>query len=203
MRTQGIEMQLGSIAAPADIAVEILRSPRTEDRASHPGATRCRRRMPRCCRSARPYWKSRLNQTERSARKLDLAAVVGEAVLELHVHRAAERVQAEHRVRAFQIDLVDRQIGDQVQIDGVAERLIEADAVDVDGETLRACPAAAMRRSHDRGTSAGYGLPEAEFRVTPPTCWFNEFTRLGVPWRERSLLFSTRVQILTEAVQAF
>ena len=74
---------------------------------------------------------------ERPAGRLDFAAVVGEAVLQLHVQRAAERVEAEHRVRAFQVDLVDRGLGQRVPVDRVAERLVEADAVDIDGEPLR------------------------------------------------------------------
>ena len=69
--------------------------------------------------------------------KADLAALIGEAVLELHIQRAAEGVQAEHRVRSDQVHLVDRHIRDQVEIDRVAESRVEADAVDVDSEPLR------------------------------------------------------------------
>ena len=65
------------------------------------------------------------------------AAVIGEAVLELHRQRAAERVQPEHRVGAFDVDAADRDRGDQVPVDGFAERLVEAGAVDIDGEALR------------------------------------------------------------------
>ena len=74
---------------------------------------------------------------ERSAGGLDLAALVGEAVLQLHVERAAKGVQAEDRVGALQVHLVDRQAGQQVEVHRVAESLVEAHAVDVDGQPLR------------------------------------------------------------------
>ena len=63
--------------------------------------------------------------------------MIGEAVLQLNVQRAAERVQAEHRVRSLQVHLVDRHVRQQIEIHRVAERLVEADAVDVNREALR------------------------------------------------------------------
>ena len=66
-----------------------------------------------------------------------LAAVIGEAVLELHAQRSAQRVEAEDRVGPFQVDLVDREAGDQVPVHRVAERVVEAGAVDVDRQALR------------------------------------------------------------------
>ncbi len=40
---------------------------------------------------------------ERAAVEIRLAAMVGEAVLELHAQRSAQRVQAEYRVGALQV----------------------------------------------------------------------------------------------------
>ncbi len=74
---------------------------------------------------------------ERAAEEVNLAALIGEAVLHLHRKRAAQRVQPEDRVRADEVHPVDRQIRDQVPVHRFAERLVEARAVQVNREPLR------------------------------------------------------------------
>jgi hypothetical protein len=67
-----------------------------------------------------------------------LAAVLLEAVAGRHGERAAQRVQAEHRVRAGDHrDLGDRAGRDQVPVDGVAEGLVDAHPVDEHRQPLR------------------------------------------------------------------
>ena len=63
---------------------------------------------------------------------------MGEPVLELEGQSAAHRVQAVGGVRAgAQLRLLDGELRQQVELDGVAERLVDADAVLIDGDALR------------------------------------------------------------------
>jgi hypothetical protein len=78
-----------------------------------------------------------LHGAERTARDIGLAAGIGKTVLEGNVERSAEGIEAKQRVGAFHIDLVDGDIGDEIPIDGITERLIEADAIHVHGNALR------------------------------------------------------------------
>ena len=69
---------------------------------------------------------------------LHRAARVLEAVLGSHRQRAAQRVQAEQRVGArHQGQRCDRRLGNQVPADDIAERLVQAHAVEVDRQALR------------------------------------------------------------------
>ena len=66
-----------------------------------------------------------------------LAAREVEAGLHLHVHGAAERIQAEHRITGPGVGVADGDGRDQVPVHGVAESLIQAHAVLIDGYPLR------------------------------------------------------------------
>ncbi|GJE46777.1 hypothetical protein AEGHOMDF_5985 [Methylobacterium soli] len=83
----------------------------------------------------------------RAAERGDLGALPGEAVLHLDVDGAAERVEAEDRIARHDVDAVDRDLRDQIQVDGVAEGLVDAHAVLVDRQTLR-------HAGHRRGLEA-------------------------------------------------
>jgi hypothetical protein len=128
-------MQLAGVTAPADIAVEILEVGRLQIAPAilmHPA----RRDVHSGIATLLAIFEVAAERAERSAVQLKLRALIGETVLELHAQRAAQRIQAEHRVRALQVHLVNRHIGQQIEIDGVAKGLVETDAVDVDGQPL-------------------------------------------------------------------
>ena len=75
---------------------------------------------------------------ERPAGELAAKAGMVEAVLEVHDHGAAQRVQAVGRLRArAELHLIDGELRNQIELDGVAERLVDPDAVLVDGHALR------------------------------------------------------------------
>ncbi len=75
---------------------------------------------------------------ERAGQRLHRGAAVREAALRAHRQRAAERVEAEQRVAArHQRDRGQRRARDQVPAHHVAERLVEAHAVEVDRQPLR------------------------------------------------------------------
>jgi hypothetical protein len=78
-----------------------------------------------------------LDLAARAAGQVRLEAMIGEAVLELDIHRTAAGVESEHRIGSLEIDPVDGNVGDQVLIHRIAEWLIEADTVDIHGESLR------------------------------------------------------------------
>ena len=129
-------MHLTAIAAPADIAEEV----------DQVGGLRLapavlvhavRRDIGRDIAALHTVLQLGLVLAERAAKQIEFAAVVGEAVLHLHRDGPAERVEPEDRVRALDVDPVDRDAGEQVPVDGIAERLVEPRTVDVDGEPLR------------------------------------------------------------------
>ena len=60
---------------------------------------------------------------------LGLGTLKRKAVLHVDGDRAAERVQAEHRVAVDQIHAADRRLGYEIPLDGVAERFVDADAI--------------------------------------------------------------------------
>ena len=74
---------------------------------------------------------------ERAAAHVELGALVVEAVAHDDRHRAADRVETEHRVGADDGHAVDGVVGQEVPVDDVAERLVDAHAVLIDGEALR------------------------------------------------------------------
>ncbi len=78
-----------------------------------------------------------LDTSERAAHGVDFGAVIGEAVLHLHVDRPAQRVEAEGGIVGHHGDRSDRGGRNQVPVDGVAERFVDAHAVLVHREPLR------------------------------------------------------------------
>src|SRR5208282_6886915 len=80
---------------------------------------------------------------ERAALEIGFETLPGEAVLHRHGDGATEGVEAENRIAGDDRRLVDRICWDEVPVDRVAERLVDAGAVLVDGQPLR--------RASDRG----------------------------------------------------
>ena len=79
-----------------------------------------------------------------------LVGVRARAALRVDRDRAAQRVQPERRVRAGnQLDAGDRRLRDQVPVDAVAERLVDAHAVEEDRDALR-------RAEQRRGAEAAH-----------------------------------------------
>ena len=132
----GEQMQLGSVALPAEIAVEaddvgrrfeapaILVHPlrgNIDGGVAEPGAVlRVAAEMP-----------------ERTALGVGFVALIAEPVLHLEADSAAQRVQAEYRIVGPQIGARDRIGRDQVPVHRVAERLVEPDAVEINRHALR------------------------------------------------------------------
>jgi hypothetical protein len=81
-----------------------------------------------------------------AARCVRLETLIGKAILHLEAHGAAERVEAEGRIVGPDVGTADRDSRDHVPVDGVAEGLVDADAVHVDREPLRR---ALQRRGHE------------------------------------------------------
>src|ERR1700722_3694204 len=75
--------------------------------------------------------------TERAALRLRLGPLVVEAVLHLQIDRPAQRVETKDWIIGPQIGAIDCVGWDQVPVYGVSERLIEANAVNVEGNPLR------------------------------------------------------------------
>ena len=86
--------------------------------------------------TAHAQFRAAFDPAEAAARDLRRGTVMGEAVLHLHGQRAAERVESEHGVGAFERHPLHRRIRDQVPIDRVAEGLVESDPVDIDRQPL-------------------------------------------------------------------
>ena len=64
-------------------------------------------------------------------------ALPGEAVLHHHIDRAAQRVEAEHRIAAPHIHAGDGGLRDGVPVDGVAKGFVQPHAVLIDRQALR------------------------------------------------------------------
>ncbi len=76
--------------------------------------------------------------TERSAVHLRGRALIVEAVLHLERKRAAERVQAEHGIRSAEhLHAANRRDRNQIPVDRIAKRLVDAHTVLINGESLR------------------------------------------------------------------
>ena len=85
-----------------------------------------------------------LHGAERAAGGVGFRAMVAEPILQGDIERAAKGVEAEHRVGAFDVEFTDCHVRDQIPIYGIAERLVEPNAVDVNRDTLRG----ALQRRH-------------------------------------------------------
>ena len=132
--------ELGLPATPARAS----RRPAVRPMAS-PRASRLRRRR---CRPGTSRYVSRpscppcsISRSRRTLLPYVACTVVpwnAPAVLGLHRQRATQRVQPEERVRPWhQRRRGDRHPRNQIPADHVTERLVQADAVHVDGEALR------------------------------------------------------------------
>src|SRR5215470_16573411 len=75
--------------------------------------------------------------SKRAKDGLDLTSFVVEAVLHLDRHGPADRVEAEDRVAGKDVEAPDRALRDEIPVHRIAERLVDAYAVLIDGQTLR------------------------------------------------------------------
>jgi hypothetical protein len=78
-----------------------------------------------------------LDTSERAAHRVDLGAVIGEAVLHLHVDGPAQRIKAESGIVGHDSDRLYRRGRDQIPVDGIAERFVDAHAVLINRKSLR------------------------------------------------------------------
>ena len=69
--------------------------------------------------------------------RIDLETLPGETVLHVEHDGAAERIETEDRICAEDRRAIDRDRGDEIPVDAVAPRLVDAHAVLIDRETLR------------------------------------------------------------------
>ena len=77
-----------------------------------------------------------LDTAERTAHGVDFGALIIETVLHQYVNRAAQGIEAERGIVGHDRDRPDRRRRDQVPVDGVAERFVDAHPVLVDRESL-------------------------------------------------------------------
>ena len=99
--------------------------------------SRRRRKTPSVRRCRRPAT-DRSEAAKRSVVKFGLRTLIAEPVLHLHRQSAAERVQAEHGLRPGQhLHAIDCRHGNEIPIDRIAERIVDAHAVLIDGQSLR------------------------------------------------------------------
>ena len=78
-----------------------------------------------------------MDAPERASENFSFGALIGEAVPQADCEGSAQSVQSISRVRADEIDSIDGNIGDEIPVGGIAKRLIESRAVDVNSEALR------------------------------------------------------------------
>ena len=146
-------MHLVAVAAPADIGIE-AREPGGRMLAPTRLAQSLRRHIDGDVVALLAELQAAVDPAVGADLEIGLDALEGEAVLHLETDRAAERVQSEHRIVGLEVGAVDRVARDEVEVDRVAERLVEADAVHVDGEPLRL----ARHRRGDEAAIADVGL---------------------------------------------
>src|SRR5579864_8214718 len=72
-----------------------------------------------------------------TASGLPFEALIGKAVLHRDDDRAAQGVEPVDRVRADHVEAIDRDIGDEIPIDRIAEGFVDADAILIDRDPLR------------------------------------------------------------------
>ena len=72
-----------------------------------------------------------------AADHLHFGAVIGEAVLHLDAERAADRIEAEHRIVGKQRNPIDGFFRDEIPVDHVTPGFVDAHAVLIDRDTLR------------------------------------------------------------------
>ncbi len=102
-----------------------------------------------------------LGIAEAAAGSARFDAGAGEAGLCFKQDGAAQRVEAVDRAGVEDRETRNRRLRDQVELDGVAEGLVEARAVEIDGEALRL----ALERGSDEAAIDEIGLPGIVLRV--------------------------------------
>jgi hypothetical protein len=95
-----------------------------------------------------------LDPPERAAHRVDLGAVIVEAVLHLHVDRPAQRIETERGIVGHHRDRPYRGGRDQIPVYRVAEGLVDANAVLVNREPL----GSAGHRGGDEAAKLHVGL---------------------------------------------
>src|ERR1700704_1992189 len=78
-----------------------------------------------------------LDASERAVHRVVLGALIVEAILHPHVNRSAQRIEAERWIVGHDGDRPDGGRRDQIPVDGVTGRFVDAHAVLVDRERLR------------------------------------------------------------------
>jgi hypothetical protein len=96
-----------------------------------------------------------LDASERAAHRVDLGALIVEAILHLHVDGPAQRIETERGIVGHHGDRPDRGGRNQIPVDGVAERFVDAHAVLVNRKSLRRARRPEMRRSRETARPAG------------------------------------------------
>src|SRR5215831_17309734 len=129
-------MNLGIGALPAEIAIE-ARQPRWRLEAPAVVLEPFRREIEAPFAVAHPVLQGAADPAVGASRRIEFGAVIIEAVLHLEADRATKSVEAEGRIIGPDIRAADRDLRNQVPVDGVAEGFIDADALHVDGEPLR------------------------------------------------------------------
>src|SRR5262245_46146664 len=130
------QMNFGIGALPAEIAIE-ARQPRWRLVAPAVVLEAFRGKIETPLPVAHAVLQGAADAAVGAARGIEFGAAVGEAVLHLEADRATKGVEAEGRVVGPDIRAADRDLRNQVPVDGVAEGLIDADTLHVDGEPLR------------------------------------------------------------------
>ena len=96
----------------------------------------------RCCVEGRvsllhATLKTAFQPAKRSTGDNRLITLKSEAILELHSDGSAKRVQPEHRIGAFDIQTRNRRFRNQVPIDRISKRVVQAHTTGIDRQSLR------------------------------------------------------------------
>jgi hypothetical protein len=125
----------------------------------------------------------RLEAAVRPAHDVDRRPLKVESVLHLHAKGAAQRIQPEGGIVADDVDRAHGRGWDQVPVDGVAEGLVDAHAVLVDGQALR-------RARNGRSVKAAkfhVGLKGIAGHFADSDAWRLLGQGLHEAWRSRAL----------------
>ena len=131
-----VDVELGSVALEAEIGVHAL-DLRWRKIAPAAVVDVLERDVGRSRSTAGAGLRGDLRAPERAGARIDLRALISEAVLHAEHDGAAERIEPEHGVAAHDRDIVDSVGGQEVPVDDVTEGLVDAHAVLVDSEPLR------------------------------------------------------------------
>ena len=129
-------MQFGGIPAPADVTIEL---PNVGGVGLPPtiGVQTIGGDVSRGVAAPDAILERAADGPERPGMRLGRRTVPGETILHLDRQRPAERIEAEDGVGTLEIHFVDGDIGQQVPVHRVAERLVEPHPVQIDGQSLR------------------------------------------------------------------